>query len=151
MTTFRTTIESSGKTTTGIVVPEEIVEKLGGGKRPKVSVTINGKTYRSSIASMGGRSMVGVSAANRELTGVAAGDVVDVTLALDDAPRQVDVPDDFAVALAAEPEAKRFFEGLSFSQQRWFVDPINDAKTEATRQRRIDKAIERLASGRGVR
>ena len=151
MITFRATVEASGKTTTGIEVPDRIVEQLGGGKRPKVSVTINGKTYRSSVAPMGGRYLVGVSAANRELTGVAAGDVVEVTLALDDAPRQVDVPADFAKALAAAPEAKRFFEGLSFSQQRWFVDPINDAKTEATRQRRIDKAIERLASGRGVR
>ena len=151
MVTFRATIESSGKTTTGIVVPDEIVEKLGGGKRPKVSVTINGKTYRSSVAPMGGRYLVGVSAANRELTGVAAGDVVDVTLALDDAPRQVDVPEDFAKALAQDPEAKAFFEGLSFSQQRWFVDPINDAKSAATRERRIDKAVERLASGRGVR
>ena len=151
MVTFRATIESSGKTTTGIVVPDEIVEKLGGGKRPKVSVTINGKTYRSSVAAMGGRYLVGVSAANRQLTGVAAGDVVDVTLALDDAPRQVDVPEDFARALAQAPEAKAFFEGLSFSQQRWFVDPIDDAKTDATRERRIDKAVERLASGRGVR
>ena len=151
MITFRATVESSGKTTTGIEVPDQIVEELGGGKRPKVNVTINGKTYRSSVAPMGGRYLVGVSAANRELTGVVAGDVVDVTLALDDAPRQVDVPEDFAAALAAAPEAKRFFEGLSFSQQRWFVDPVNDAKTDATRQRRIDKAVERLASGRGVR
>ena len=151
MITFRGTVESSGKTTTGIEVPDPIVAQLGGGKRPKVSVTINGKTYRSSVAPTGGRYLVGVSAANRELTGVAAGDVVDITLALDDAPRQVDVPEDLAAALAAAPKAKRFFEGLSFSQQRWFVDPINDAKTEATRQRRIDKAIERLASGRGVR
>lgn len=151
MITFRATIESSGKTTTGIEVPDEIVEQLGGGKRPKVSVTINGETYRSSVASMGGRYLVGVSAANRDLTGVAAGDVVEVTLALDEAPRQVDVPEDLAAALTAAPEARRFFDGLSFSQQRWFVDPINDAKTEATRQRRIDKAVERLASGRGVR
>lgn len=151
MTTFRTTIEGGGKTTTGIEIPAEVVESLGAGKRPKVSVTINGKTYRSSIAVMGGRFMVGVSAVNRDLTGVAAGDVVDVTLAVDTAPRQVDVPEDFAAALSTAPAAKRFFEGLSYSQQSWFVLGIEDAKSEATRQRRIVKAVERLASGRGVR
>lgn len=151
MTTFRTTIESNGKTATGMEVPAEVVESLGAGKRPKVSVTINGKTYRSSIAAMGGRFMIGVSAVNRELTGVAAGDVVDVTVAIDDAPRQVDVPEDFAAALTEVPAAKRFFDGLSYSQQSWFVTGIEDAKTDATRQRRIATAVERLASGRGAR
>ena len=151
MTTFRTTIESNGKTATGMEVPAEVVESLGAGKRPKVSVTINGKTYRSSIATMGGRFMIGVSAVNRELTGVAAGDVVDVTLAVDSAPRQVDVPEDLALALADVPAAKRFFDGLSYSQQSWFVTGIEDAKTDATRQRRIATAVERLASGRGAR
>ncbi len=151
MTTFRTTIESNGKTATGMEVPAEVVERLGACKRPKVTVTINGKTYRSSIAAMGGQFMIGVSAVNRELTGVAAGDVVDVTLAVDSAPRQVDLPEDFAVALADVPPAKRFFDGLSYSQQSWFVTGIEDAKTDATRQRRIATAVERLASGRGAR
>ena len=150
MTTFRTTIESNGKTATGMEVPAEVVESLGAGKRPKVSVTINGKTYRSSIAAMGGRFMIGVSAVNRELTGVAAGDVVDVAVEVDDAP-QVDVPEDFAAALADVPAAKRFFDELSYSQQSWFVTGIEDAKTDATRQRRTATAVERLASGRGAR
>jgi hypothetical protein len=151
MTTFRTTIESNGKTATGVEVPAEVVERLGAGKRPKVSVTINGKTYRSSIAAMGGRFMIGVSAVNRELTGVAAGDVVDVTLAVDTAPRQVGVPEDFAAALATAPAARRFFDGLSYSQQSWFVTGIEDARTDATRQRRIANAVERLTAGRGAR
>ena len=114
-------------------------------------MTINGKTYRSSIAAMGGRFMIGVSAVNRELTGVAAGDVVDVAVEVDDAPRQVDVPEDFAAALADVPAAKRFFDELSYIQQSWFVTGIEDAKTDATRQRRIATAVERLASGRGAR
>jgi hypothetical protein len=151
MTTFRTVILQSGKNTTGIEVPDEIVEGLGAGKRPKVRVTINGATYRSSIAVMGGRYMVGVSAENRELTGVSGGDEVDVTLEVDTEPRTVEVPADFAAALAADPAARAFYDSLSFSQQRWFVGGIEDAKTDATRQRRITKAVERLASGRGSR
>jgi Bacteriocin-protection, YdeI or OmpD-Associated/Domain of unknown function (DUF1905) len=151
MTTFRTVIEQTGKTTTGIRVPAEIVEGLGAGKRPKVRVTINGATYRSSIASMGGGYMVGVSAENRALTGVSGGDEVDVTLEVDSEPRTVDVPEDFAAALAADPAARDLYHTLSFSQQRWFVGGIQDAKTDATRQRRIAKAVERLASGRGAR
>ena len=151
MTTFRTVIEQSGKNTTGIRVPDDVVESLGAGKRPKVRVTINGATYRSSIAVMGGVYMVGVSAENRALTSVSGGDEVDVTLEVDTKPRAVTVPEDFATALAADPTARAFYDTLSFSQQRWFVGGIEDAKTEATRQRRITKAVERLHSGRGVR
>src|SRR5438874_8293269 len=103
---FRAEIQSAGKTATGFEVPEEVVTGLGGGKRPKVSVTINGKTYRSSVAPMGGGFMVGVSAENRELTAVTAGDVVDVELELDTAPREVEVPPDFGAALDAEPKAR---------------------------------------------
>ena len=151
MTTFRTVIEQSGKNTTGIRVPDEIVEGLGAGKRPKVRVTINGATYRSSIAVMGGAYLVGVSAENRALTGVFGGDEVDVTLEVDTEPRTITVPDDFAAALDAAPAARAFYDTLSYSQQRWFVGSIEDAKTVATRQRRIAKAVERLASGRGAR
>lgn len=151
MTTFRTVILQSGKNTTGIEVPDEIVDGLGAGKRPKVRVTINGATYRSSIAVMGGVYMVGVSAENRELTGVSGGDEVDVTLEVDTEPRTIEVPADFAAALDADPKAGAFYDGLSFSQQRWFVGGIEDAKTDATRQRRIAKAVERLASGRGAK
>jgi uncharacterized protein YdeI (YjbR/CyaY-like superfamily) len=95
--------------------------------------------------------MVGVSAENRANAGVEAGQTVDVDIELDTAPRVVEVPDDFGAALAAEPAAKAFFEGLSNSEKGWFVGGIRDAKTPETRQRRIDKAIERLRAGRGVR
>ncbi len=115
---FRTTILQNGKTATGIHVPDEVVASLGAGKRPKVTVTINGYTYRSSVASMDGRFMVGVSATVREGAGVAGGDTVDVDIELDTAPREVTVPPDFAAALKREPDAKRFFEGLSYSNQQ---------------------------------
>jgi hypothetical protein len=143
---FTAQIQQGGKTATGIEVPPEVVEGLGGGKRPKVSVTINGKTYRSSIAVMGGKFMVGVSAENRALTGVKGGDVVDVTVELDTAPREVEVPEDFAAALEVVPDAKVAFARMTYSHQRAHVDAINGAKAPETRRRRIDKAVEQLQS-----
>ncbi|GAA2162104.1 YdeI/OmpD-associated family protein [Pedococcus bigeumensis] len=146
---FTAEVLQTGKTTTGLVVPDEVVDELGGGKRPKVTVTINGKTYRSSVASMGGRYLVGVSAEHRALTGVRGGDVVEVTLELDTAPREVEVPADFAAALEVVPEAKAVFARQSYSHQRAHVDAINGAKAPQTRQRRIDKAVEMLKAQAG--
>jgi hypothetical protein len=148
---FRTTLQSNGKTATGFEVPPDVVAELGKGKRPPVRVTINGHSYRSTVAVMSGVAMLGVSAENRTLAGVAAGDEVDVDLELDTAPREVSVPHDFAAALDDDQKAKTFFAGLSFSQQQWFVLGIEDAKTPETRTRRISKAVERLREGRGVR
>lgn len=145
---FRATIERSGKTATGIEVPSTLVEGLGAGKRPAVRVTIKGHTYRSTVASMGGRFMMGVSAENREAAGVAGGDVVDVDIELDTAPREVEVPDDLAVALKKDAKARRTFESLSYSNQRWHVQSIEGAKTDETRQRRIAKSIATLRGGR---
>jgi hypothetical protein len=145
---FEALLESNGKTATGFEVPEEIVLALGGGKRAKVTVTINGYTYRNSVAPMGGRYLVGVSAENRERADVSAGDRLEVELELDTATRVVEVPDDLAEALAAHPEARRFFDTLSYSQQQYYVQPVTQAKQAETRQRRIERAVERLASGK---
>jgi Bacteriocin-protection, YdeI or OmpD-Associated/Domain of unknown function (DUF1905) len=145
---FRATIGLAGKTATGIRVPAEAVESLGAGKKPAVRVTINGKTYRSTIASRSGQYLVGVSAENRELTGVAAGDVVDVDIELDTEPREVVVPPDLGKALDGHPDARQFFESLSFSQKQWYVLPIDQAKKPETRERRVEKAIEMLRQGR---
>jgi len=141
---FRTTIVQSGKTTTGIEVPPAIVEALGGGKRPAVKVTINSATYRSSVAGMGGKSMISLSAENRALTGVAGGDEVDVEVELDSEKREVEVPP----ALAQDAAAKRFFESISYSKQRWFTLQVADAKSDETRQRRIDKVVGMLRDGK---
>jgi hypothetical protein len=145
---FRTTIQQSGKTATGIQVPAEVVDALGAGKRPPVTVTINGYTYRSTVAVMGGVYMVGVSAEHRAGAGVAGGDEVEVDVDLDTAPREVDVPADFAAALAAEPEARRTFDGLSYSNKSWHVLQVEGAKTDETRQRRIMKSVDSLKQGR---
>jgi hypothetical protein len=145
---FETTILQEGKTATGIRVPDDIVEALGSGKRPAVRVTINGFTYRTTVAVLGGAFMVGVSAENRAGAGVRGGDVVEVELELDTAPREVTVPADFAAALDAEPEARRTFDGLSYSNKSWHVLSIEGAKAEETRRRRIAKSVEALRDGR---
>jgi uncharacterized protein DUF1905/bacteriocin resistance YdeI/OmpD-like protein len=143
---FRTTIRQSGKTATGIALPPEIVEALGKGKRPPVRVTINGHTYRSTVAVMGGEFMVGVSAEQRANAGAAGGDEVDVDIELDTEPREVTVPPDFAEALEVALDAKRAFEGLSYSNRFRHVLSIEQAKTAETRQRRIVKAVAELGS-----
>jgi len=145
---FRATLETEGKTATGINVPAEVVDALGAGKRPRVTVTINGHTYRSSVAVLGGRYMLGVSAENRTAAGVEGGQEVDVDLELDTAPREVTVPPDFAAALEAEPTAQATFDGLSYSNRSWHVLQIDGAKTTETRQRRIAKSVEALRAGR---
>ena len=145
---FHTTILQGDKTATGIRVPDEIVAALRAGKRPKVLVTIRGFTYRSSVAVMDGTYMIGVSAENRAGAGVAGGDEVDVDLELDTAPREVTVPADFAAALDAEPDARRTFDGLSYSNKSWHTLQIEGAKTDETRQRRIARSIDALREGR---
>jgi len=145
---FRTTIQQSGKTATGIRVPDEVMAALGAGKRPAVRITIGGHSYRSTVASIGGAPMVGVSAENRASAGVAGGDVVDVEIALDTAPREVSVPPDFAKALARDATAQRTFDSLSHSNQNWHVQSIEGAKTDETRQRRIAKSVGALRDGR---
>jgi hypothetical protein len=145
---FRTVILQGDQTATGIRVPDDVVEALGAGKRPKVTVTINAYTYRSSIAVMGGEYMVGVSAENRAGAGVAGGDEVDVDIELDTAPRVAAVPPDFAAALDAVPAARRTFDALSYSNQGWHLYQIEAAKTDETRQRRIAKSVDTLRDGR---
>jgi hypothetical protein len=145
---FRTTILGNDKSALGIKIPAEAVAALGTGKRPPVRVTINGKSYRSTVAVMGGDFMVGVSAENRKIVGVGAGDKVEVTLELDTEPRVVTVPPDFEKALGRRSGAKKFFDGLSYSKKQWFVLGIEGAKTAETRERRIAKAIAMLDEGR---
>ena len=145
---FRTTIVQSGKNTTGIQVPGEVMEALGAGKRPAVTVTVNGYRYRSTVASMGGVAMVSLSAEHRAGAGVAGGDEVEVDLELDTAPREVEVPADLAAALDAEPAARGTFDGLSFSNRSWHVLQVTGAKTDETRRRRIARAVDLLKQGR---
>jgi hypothetical protein len=145
---FRTTVQQAGKTATGIQVPEAVVEALGSGKRPPVKVTINGYTYRSTVAVVGGAHMVGVSAESRAGAGIVGGDEVEVDIELDTAPREVAVPADLAAALDAEPNARRTFDELSYSNKSWHVLQVTGAKSEETRQRRIAKSVATLKEDR---
>lgn len=142
---YRTVIARSGPNNTGIPVPDEVVESLGAGKRPPVTVTLNGSyTYRSTVATMDGAFIVSFSKEHREKSGLGGDDEVEVDLVLDTVPREIEVPEDLQAALDAEPEALTFWNTLSFSAKRGHVDPINGAKTPETRQRRIEKSIAKL-------
>ena len=145
---FQSTVQLGGKTATGIPVPQEVVSNLGPSKRPPVRVTINGHTYRSTVAPRGGGFVLPISAENREGAGVVAGDEVAVDIELDSEPREVAVPPDFAEALDRDEAARRSFDGLSYSQKQRHVLSIEGAKTAETRQRRIAKAVDTLREGR---
>lgn len=143
---FDTTLKGVGNNT-GIEIPAEVIETLGAGKRPPLLVNVNGYEYRTTAGVMGGVSMIPVSATIRKETGLAAGDAIHVSLTVADAPRQVDVPEDFAAAMAGA-DVRGFFDGLSNSLQRYHVDQVNGARAADTRSRRIDKAVGLFADGR---
>ena len=145
---FRATILQTGKTAAGIEVPPEVVEALGAGKRPPVRVTLNGYTYRNTVAVMGGTSMISVSSEHRAASGLKGGDIVDVDLELDTAPREVSVPPELDAALDAEPAARATFDRLSYSNKSWHALQVEGARTDETRQRRITKSIAALREGR---
>ena len=144
---FDTTLSSFGNNT-GIEVPEAVVEHLGAGKRPPVEVDLNGHTFRSTVAVMGGTYLIGVSAAIRKETGLRGGDAIRVRLTLATAAREVGLPSDFAAALDAQPAARQFFDGLSNSMQRYHTEQMTSAKSADTRQRRIDKAVALFLDGK---
>lgn len=141
---FTTTLDAAGKNAAGFRVPREVVEALGKGKRPPVVVTINGYSYRNTVAVYGDEFLIGVAQEHRAPAGVKPGDVMEVDLQLDTAPREVDVPSDLAAALEAAPDAKRAFEALSYSNKRRYTLSIEGAKSADTRQRRIDKTVAEL-------
>ncbi len=142
---FTAELESTGATTAGFVVAEEVLEALGAGRRPKVVVTVRGYTWRTSIASMGGRYLLGASAAVREAAGIAAGETHVVSVEVDTAPRTVEVPDDLAAALSADPDAATAWAALSYSNQRRHVEAVLAARRPETRARRVATTVAGLA------
>ena len=141
---FRTKVLLAGKTATGVEVPAKVVEGLGSSRRPLVRVTINGHTYRSAIAVMGGTYMLGISDEVRKKTGVAGGETIDVDVELDTQARVVEVPPELAKALAKDAKAKKYFESLSYSGKYRLTAPIANGKTPETRVRNLDKAMKEL-------
>lgn len=141
MPKFKTTVmQAEDMNATGIVVPDEIVEKLAAGKKPKVGVTLKGYTYRSTIAVMGGKFMLPLAKEHRDAAGVKGGDKVEVSLELDTAPRVVKAPMDFAAALKKAGLTKDF-AALAFTHRKEHIRAIEEAKAPETRTRRIEKAV----------
>ncbi|NGN64436.1 DUF1905 domain-containing protein [Streptomyces sp. A7024] len=140
---FRTHVEPP-EPMRGLEVPPEVVESLGGGKRPPVTITINGHTWKSRVAIMRGRNLLGLSNANRQAAGVAVGDEIEVDLRLDTEPRTVTEPADFARALAADQAARAAYDRLPQGRKRKHVLTIDAAKKPETRTRRIEQAIAEL-------
>lgn len=141
---FPATIQLDGKTATGVTVPDEVVAALGGGNRPRVRVTLAGYSYQTTVARMHGSFMFPVSAAVRAEAGVGAGDEVNVEIEIDQAPRTVTIPPALASALERHPDAKTAFEKLSYTNQKRHALAIDGAKTEQTRQRRMEKVLAEL-------
>jgi hypothetical protein len=144
---FEATIEPTGARTTGIRVPDEIIERLGQGKRPRVVAVLDGGyALRTTVGTHDGAPFLSVSAAVRREAGVEGGDEVTVDLTVDDVPREVEVPDDLAAALAGDDDARTWFAGLTASQRSHFATSVTSAKQPATRQRRVAKAVTALAA-----
>lgn len=141
--TYKTTIVQTGNNT-GIHVPEETLEKLGGGKKPLVKVTLNGYTYRSAVGKMGDKFMISLSAENRKNANVKGGDKLEVTVTLDTEPRIIELPAELQAALDKTKAAKAAFEKLAPSKKKAIVLSITEAKTEETRLKRIEKSINEL-------
>ena len=143
---FTATLELHGKSATGLAVPPEVVESLGS-RRPAVVVTLGSHTYRSTIASMGGRYLLPVSAENRTAAGLAAGEQVQVDVELDTAPREVELPADLAAALAAGDGLRSRFDALAPSRRKEHVRSVESAKADATRARRVAAVVAALGAG----
>ena len=143
---FRSTVVLGGKTATGIQVPDDVVEALGSGKRPPVVVTLAGYTYRTTVAAYRGEFWIPLAAEHREAAGVTAGEEVTVGIELDDAPREVPVPDDLAAAM--DDAARSAFDGLAFTHRKEWVRWVEEAKKPETRTARIAKTVEGLKAGK---
>jgi hypothetical protein len=146
---FRGAVEAPGATgaTSFLEIPSAVVEALGAGQRPPVAVTLNGYTYRTTIAVYGGRYYVPVRREVREGARVIPGQPLDVTVTLDQAPRTVEVPDDLGAALDGDPDLRATFDKLSYSHRKEYVDWIESARREATRRRRVEQAATMLRQG----
>ena len=146
---FKTTLkQAEGSSATGILIPDDVLVALGAGKKPPVRLTVNGYSYRSTVATVSGSYMVGFSADHRAASGIKGGDPIEVEIELDTEPRTVELPADFAAALNADAKAKATYERLSNSLKGYHVTQIQGAKTDETRQRRIEKSIATLHAGK---
>lgn len=141
---LRALINRAGRTAAGIVVPDEFVDALGGGRRPKVRVTVGDFTFRTSIAPMGGVFMMPITNETRAGSGLEPGELADLEIVLDTEPREVAVPPDLAAALDRDDVARAAFERLSYSNKRRLTMPIEAIKGADARARRVERTVAEL-------
>jgi hypothetical protein len=141
-TSFKTNIRQVGNNT-GIEVPAENITELNAGKKPAVLVNVSGYQYSNTVGVMAGKYMISLSAAHRAASGLKGGDAVDVTLTLETAPRTVEVPNELLEALGVA-NLETVFAGLAPSKRKEFARQVTEAKTQETRDRRIEKIISQL-------
>jgi hypothetical protein len=145
---FTTTLQARGPAA-AVVLDDEQVAVIGeGAKRFPVQATINGHTWRTTVTPMGGEFLLGLNRAVRTAAGVEAGDAVEVEIALDIAPREVDVPEALTVALAGDAVARTAFDALAYTHRKEFARWVAEAKREETRERRVAQALVMLRAGR---
>lgn len=144
---FQARVIPSGNAT-GVEIPAEVMQALGPDRRPLITVTINGHTWRSRVALMRGQCLVGISAADRTASGIAAGDVVQVDVEPDTEPRTIAEPPDLTQALNDAPEARAAFDRLPYGLKRKHVTSITAAKSLEARQRRIARLVTTMQSDR---
>lgn len=143
---FSSVLRLGKKTATGIEVPGSVIDQLGAGRKPAVVACVNGYVYRTTVGVMAGRYMLPFSAEHREFSGLSAGDAVEVDLRIDVESRKVAVPQALEQALAGDQAAQTGFDALSYSRQRWFALHIEAAKTDPTRDKRVEAALQQLRS-----
>lgn len=128
-----------------VSVPDDVVIALGGKGRTPVQATFNGVPYRGSIVRMGGGGFcLGVTKAVIADAGVEPGDLLDVVVRLDDAPREVDVPPELAAAFEARPALREAWDDWSYTRRKEAAAGVADARKAETRDRRIDKIVGEL-------
>jgi Bacteriocin-protection, YdeI or OmpD-Associated/Domain of unknown function (DUF1905) len=145
---FKTQLQPRGPAAAVILDDAQVAAVGEGAKRFPVVATVNGYTWRTSVARMGGEFLLGLNKEVRQGAGVAAGDEVEVTVELDTAPREVEVPEALAAALAADPQVKTSFEHMAFTHRKEYAHWVAEAKQEKTRQRRVQQALEMIRAGK---
>jgi hypothetical protein len=148
---FTTTLEPRGPAA-AVVLDDGQVNAIGEGKkRFPVRATINGYSWRTSVTPMRGENLLGLSKEVRKGAGVEAGDTIEVLIELDEEPREVEVPDALAKALAGDDTARAAYEGMSFTHRKEYARWIEDARREETREKRVAQALEMLRAGKPPR
>jgi hypothetical protein len=145
---FKAQLQARGPAAVVVLDDAQVATVGEGAKRFPVVATVNGYTWRTSVTRMGGEFLLGLNQAVRRAAGVVAGDLVEIAVELDAAPREVDMPEALVAALATDSKARAAFEGMAFTHRREYARWVAEAKREETRQRRVQQALEMIRSGK---